>query len=107
MTTSLAKIEDEFTKVITESDLATTLTQSINDFTTIITKNSLLEQDVLQPPIPWEDLIEYYDHMFPTLETYCKFVNQKLKPWQHTLELKYFDSFYHHQQSTTKSIKRL
>ena len=45
--------------------------------------------------------------MFPTLNSYCNFVNQKLEPWQHTLELKLFDSLYRHQQSTMESIKRL
>ena len=45
--------------------------------------------------------------MFPTLEEYQNFVNAKLKPWQNTLEFKYFNSMYRHQRSTTESIKKL
>ena len=45
--------------------------------------------------------------MFPTLDTYKNFIDQKLHLWHSHLELKYFDSMYWHQWATTKSIKRL
>ena len=45
--------------------------------------------------------------MFPTLDTYQNFVDQKLHLWHSHFELKYFDLMYQHQQATTESIKRL
>ena len=84
----------QFTEVITTSDLVSPPPHSNDEFTTIITETSLLEDDTPLPPIPSNDIIEYYDQMFPTLEEYQNFVNAKLKPWQNTLEFKYFNSIY-------------
>ena len=87
----------QFTVVITASDLTSPPPYSNNKFITVITKTSLLENDTPLPPILNNDIIEYYDQMFPTLEEYQNFVNAKLKPWHNTLELKYFNSMYQHQ----------
>ena len=87
----------QFTEVITVSDLVSPPPQSNDEFTTIITETSLLEDNTPLPPIPSNDIIEYYDQMFPTLEEYQNFVNAKLKPWQNALEFKYFNSIYRHQ----------
>ena len=92
-------------QILIISNLTSTPTQSNSKFTTIITKSSPLKTDTSLPPILQEDLIEYYDHMFPNLEMYCNFIDQKLKPWWHTLELKLFDSLYWHQWSTTNNQK--
>ena len=98
----------QFTEVITASDLVSPPPHSNDEFTTIITETSLLEDDTPQPPIPYNDIVEYYNQMFPTLEEYQNFVDAKLiKPWQNTLKFKYFNSMYQHQHSTTESIKRL
>ena len=97
----------QFTEVITTSDLISPPPCLNDEFTTIITENSLLEDDTPLPPIPSNNIIEYYDQMFLTLEEYQNFVNAKLKPWQNILEFKYFNSSYQHQQSTLESIKRL
>ena len=97
----------EFTEVITASDLASPPPHSNEEFITVITKTSLLESDTPLTPIPNNDIIEYYNQMFPTLEEYQNFVDAKLKPWQNTLEFKYFNSMYQHQWSTSKLIKRL
>ena len=78
--------KSKFTKVLIISDLS--------DLTTMITESSFLETNTSLPPIPQEDLIKYYDHMFPSLKMYCTFINQKLEPWQHILESKYFDSLH-------------
>ena len=96
----------QFTEIITASDLVSPPSHSNNEFTTIITETSLLEDDTPLPPIPYNDMVEYYNQMFPTLEEYQNFINAKLKPWQNTLEFKYFNSMYRHQQSMTESIKR-
>ena len=97
----------QFTEVITTSDLVSPPPHLNDEFTTIITETSLLEDDTPLPPIPYNDIIEYYNQMFSTLEEYQNFVNAKLKPWQNTLKFKYFNSMYRHQRSTTESIKRL
>ena len=60
----------QFTKVITISDLVSPPPFSNDEFTTIITETSLLEDDTPLPPIPSNDIIEYYDQMFPTLKEY-------------------------------------
>ena len=96
----------QFTKIITSSDLISLPPQSNAKFTTVITKNSLLENNEPLDPIP-NNIIKYYDQMSPTLDSYQKFVDVKLRPWQNTLKFKYFSSMYHHQQSTFESIKRL
>ena len=96
-----------FTEIITTSDLVSPPPHLNDEFTIIITETSLLEDDTPLPPIPYNDMVEYYNQMFPTLEEYQNFVNTKLKPWQNTLEFKYFNSMYRHQQSMTESIKRL
>ena len=100
-------IKSKFTEVLIISNFSSASTQTNNEFTTIITESSILETNTSLFPIPYKDLIEYYDYMFPTLDTYCKFVDQKLEPWQHTLKLKLFNSLYWHQQSTMELIKRL
>ena len=87
----------QFTEVITASDLVSPPPHSNDKFTTIITETSLLEDDTPLPPIPSNDIIEYYNQRFPTLEEYQNFVNAKLKPWQNTLKFKYFNSNYRHQ----------
>ena len=97
----------QFTEVITASDLVSPPPHSNDKFTTIITETSLLEEDTPQPPIPYNDIVEYYNQMFLTLEEYQNFINATLKPWQNTLKFKYFNSMYWHQRSTTESIKRL
>ena len=66
-----------------------------------------LEPEIDSLHIPTTDLVKYYDQMFPNLDTYQNFINQKLHLWHSYLKLKYFDSMYRHQWATTKSIKRL
>ena len=45
--------------------------------------------------------------MFPTLDTYQNFIDQKLHLWHSHLELKYFDSMYRHQRATTNEANSL
>ena len=97
----------QFTEVISASDLTSPLPHLNNEFITVINETLLLENDTPLPPIPNNDIIEYYDQMFLTLKEYQNFVNAKLKPWQNTLKFKYFNSMYQCQQSTYESIKRL
>ena len=72
-----------------------------------IGQQNFLESDIPLTPIPNNNIIKYYDQMFPTLEEYQNFINAKLRPWQNTLEFKYFNSMYQHQWSTSELIKRL
>ena len=65
----------EFTKVITDSDLTSTPTPHSHEFHSILTETSLLDTETPTPPIPYTDLIEYYDQMFPTLESYKNFMD--------------------------------
>ena len=95
----------EFIEVITNSNL--TLTPTSHKFSSIITETSLLNTETPVPPIPHADLVEYYDQMFPTLNSYKSFMNRWLGIWEQDLQVKYFDSLYRHQQSTTNSIKTL
>ena len=74
---------------------------------TVITETSLLKNNTPLPPISNNNIIEYYNQMFPTLKEYQNFVNAKFKPWQSMLEFKYFNSMYQHQWSTSELIKRL
>ena len=95
----------EFIEVITDSDL--TLTPTSHEFSSIITEASLLNTETPIPPSPHADLIEYYNQMFPTLDSYKNFMNRRLGIWEQDLQVKYFDSLYRHQRATTNSIKIL
>ena len=85
----------EFIGVITNSDLTPTPTS--HEFSSIITEASLLDTETPVPPIPHADLIEYYDQMFPTLDSYKSFMNRRLGIWEQDLQVKYFNSLYRHQ----------
>ena len=100
-------LEKEFTEVITDSDLTPTPTPHSREFYSILTETSLLNTETPIPPIPHVNLIKYYDQMFPTLKLYKNVMDHQLGIWEHDLQVKYFDSLYHHQQATTNSIKIL
>ena len=68
--------KEEFTKVITDSDLTSTPTPHSREFYSILTKTSLLDAETPTPPILHTNLIEYYDQMFPTLESYKNFMDR-------------------------------
>ena len=104
---SIPKIKNKFTEILTEPELLSLLITSPSDFIPVITKTSFLEPKIESLHIPTTDLVKYYDQIFPTLDTYQNFIDQKLHLWHSHLELKYFDSMYQHQQATTKLIKRL
>ena len=97
--------KEEFIEVITNSNLTPTLTS--REFSSIITETSLLNTETPVPPIPHANLVEYYNQMFPTLNSYKDFINCRLGIWEQDLQVKYFDSLYHHQRSTTNSLKTL
>ena len=99
-------LKKEFIEVITNSDLTPTPTPSCK-FSFILTETSLLNTETPVPPIPHVGLIDYYDQMFPTLDSYKNFMDRQLCTWEQDLQVKYFNSLYCHQQSTTNSIKTL
>ena len=53
----------QFTEIITASDLISPPPHSNDKFTTIITETSLLEDDTPLPPIPYNDMVKYYNQM--------------------------------------------
>ena len=106
-TCSSSILKKEFIGVITDSDLTPTPTHPSCKFSSILTKISLLNTETPVSPISHIDLIEYYDQMFPTLNSYKNFMDHQLGIWEHDLQVKYFNSLYCHQQSTTNSIKTL
>ena len=99
-------LKKEFIKVITNSDLTPTPIPSCK-FSSTLTKTSLLNTKTPISPILHANLIKYYNQMFPTLESYKNFMDCRLGIWEHDLQVKYFDSLYHHQWATTNSIKIL
>ena len=104
---SIPKIKNKFTEILTKPELLSLPTTSPSEFIPIITKTAFLKPKTKSLHIPTTDLVEYYDQMFPTLDTYKNFINQKLHLWHSHLKLKYFDSMYRHQRATTESIKIL
>ena len=104
---SIPKIKNEFTEILIKPKLLSIPTTSSSTFIPVITETSFLKPKIDSLHIPTTDLVEYYNQMFPTLDTYQNFVDQKLHLWHSNLKLKYFDSMYQHQRATTKSIKRL
>ena len=103
----LPKIKNEFTEILTKPKLLSIPTTSPSTFIPVITETSFLKPKIDSLHIPTTNLVEYYDQMFPTLDTYQNFVDQKLHLWHSNLELKYFDLMYRHQRATTESIKGL
>ena len=104
---SISKVKNKFTEILTEPKLLSIPTISPSNFIPVTTETSFLAPEIDSLHIPTTDLVKYYDQMFPTLDTYRNFVNQKLHLWHSHLKLKYFDLMYQHQQVTTESIKRL
>ena len=98
--------QERIYKVITNSNLTPTPIPSCK-FSSILTETSLLNTETPISPIPHINLIEYYDQMFLTLNSYKNFMDHWLGIWEHDLQVKYFNSLYCHQQSTTNSIKTL
>ena len=105
-TCSTPILKKEFIEVITKSNLTPNPIPSCK-FSSILTETSLLSSETPIFPIPHVDFIKYYDHMFPTLESYKNFMDCQLGIWEHDLQVKYFDSLYCHQWATTNSIKIL
>ena len=91
---SIPKIKNKFTEILTKPELSSLPTTSPSDFIPVITKTSFLKPKTESLHIPTTDLVEYYNKMFPTLDTYQNFINQKLHLWYSHLELKYFNSMY-------------
>ena len=99
-------LKKEFIEVIIDSDLTPTPIPSCK-FSSILTETSLLYTETPISPIPHIDLIEYYDQMFPTLDSYKNFMDHQLGIWEHDLQVKYLNSLYCHQRCTANSIKTL
>ena len=101
---SSSSVKSEFTEILTSSTLIPS--NLLNDeFTSILTETSLLS-----PPFHITDprrLIETYDKTFDTPADYQKFIEQELKPWTNTIELKYFDTLYYSHRSIGETTRKL
>ena len=91
---SITNVKTKFTKILTKPKLSSLLPASPSNLIPVITKTSFLKPEIDSLHIPTTDLVKYYDQMFPTLDMYCNFINQKLNLWHTHLEFKYFDSMY-------------
>ena len=105
--TPSSSIKAEFIDVLTVPDLIPASSQtSSEEFPTVLTESSLLESSIPTKPNDI-NLIELYDYLFTTPDTYKNFIDGKLSPWKNTLELKYFDTLYLQHRTTTETVTQL
>jgi hypothetical protein len=108
---SSSPIKNEFTEVLTGSDLLPRRPISVSssdEFPTVITESSLLRPSIPNDsPVERENLIDLYDQTFASLDQYRSFTNTKLTPWTDTLEYKYFDNLYTYHRGTSSTIRNL
>ena len=102
---SLTIKTEEIVEVLTDSSLAPTPSPT-EDIIPILTESTFLPPTRNDPFSPTE-LIERYDRTFPIREEYQKFSEQRLKPWSHTTDFKYFDHLYIDYRNNKNSAKNL
>ena len=63
-------------------------------FSTIVTKASLVEIPPTEGPINEKSITTLYDEVFVDAMSYRAFTENKLRPWENTLEYKHFNTMY-------------
>ena len=85
-------VKTEFVDVITEGELVSSPVSAT--FSTIITEASLVEtppDDILTDR---KTITTIYNEVFVDAISYRAFTENKLQPWENTMEYEYFDTMY-------------
>ena len=101
-------IKTKFIEVLVTPDLhpSSTLSSPEFPFPTVLTESSLIEPPTSVNPNE-VDIVELYDYVFTTPDTYKDFTDRKMSLWTNTLEFRYFDTLYLQHRSTMETIKQL
>ena len=100
-------VKQEFTEVLTGSDLLSTASSS-PELLSVFTETSTLKSLPPQPtPEECKALVTLYNEMFPTRDEYQTFVDTQLHPWKDTGELKYFNALYSNYRNTQQSASNV
>ena len=95
--TRTATIKTEFIDVVTEGELLSSPISAT--FSTIVTKASLIETPPIEGQLNEKSITTLYDKVFVDTISYRAFTENKLRPWENTLEYKHFDTMYANHQS--------
>ena len=90
--TETATVKTEFVDVVTKGELL--LSPISATFSTIITEPSLVEVPLAEGQINEKTITTLYDEVFVNAMFYRAFTENKLRPWENTLEYKHFDTMY-------------
>ena len=103
--TETVAVKTEFVNVVTEGELL--LSPISATFSTIVTEASLVEIPPTEGPINEKSITTLYDEVFIDAMSYQAFTENKLRPWENTLEYKHFDTMYTNYRSLVNTIRKL
>ena len=103
--TETVAVKTGFVDVVTEGELL--LSPISATFSTIITKASLVELPPTKGPTNEKTITTLYDEVFVNAMSYQAFTENKLRPWENTLEYKHFDTMYTNHRSLVNTIRKL
>ena len=90
--TETATVKTEFVDIVTKGELLSSPISAT--FSTIITKASLVEVPLAEGQINKKTITTLYDEVFVDAMSYRAFTENKLRPWENTLEYKHFDTMH-------------
>ena len=90
--TETVAVKTEFVNIVTKGELL--LSPISATFSTIVTEASLVEVPPTEGPINKKTITTLYNEVFVDTMSYQAFTENKLRPWENTLEYKHFDTMY-------------
>ena len=103
--TETTAVKTEFVDIITEGELVSSPVSTT--FSTSITKASLIKTPINNTPTDGKAITTLYNEVFADAVSYQAFTENKLWPWENTLEYKHFDTMYTNHWSLVNTIRKL
>ena len=103
--TETAAIKTKFADIVTEGELL--LSPISATFSTIITEASLIKTPPIEGQLNKKSITTLYNKVFIDAISYRAFTENKLRPWENTLEYKHFDTMYTNHRSLVNTIRKL
>ena len=103
--TETVAVKTEFIDVITEGELLSSPVSAT--FSTIVTEASLVETPPIEGQLNKKSITTLYDKVFVDAISYWAFTENKLRPWENTLEYKHFNTMYTNHRSLVNTIWEL
>ena len=103
--TETIAVKTEFVNVVTEGELL--LSPISATFSTIVTEASLIETPPIEGQLNKKSITTLYNKVFVNAIFCWAFTENKLRPWENTLEYKHFDTMYTNHWSLVNTIRKL